>query len=147
MTLGLDLADAYVREQQRQAAGEEFKYANLVILRCVVATPADETAELVDPTGDWVPVLPSHVPEWLQDPEHIGRMVKGQMVGCRGKTPDINDPHGEVACWYRAERLPMRDESPRYEPRKLRAPHAPKIIQAGEIVSVDESKPDGVKPA
>jgi hypothetical protein len=142
----LDLAEAYVAEQRRKAAGDTFKYANLVILKCSAGRSA-EGEEMAEPHGDWVPLLPSAVPQWLQDPEIIGRMVGGEIVGFRGGAQDVNDPMGEPAAWYRAERLPMNDLAPRVERKQLRAPHAPKIIEAAEILSVDESKPDGVKPA
>ena len=48
--------------------------------------------------GDWIPVLPENVPEWLKDADVMGQLAAGQMacdtaVGDKGSN------------WYRAEKV------------------------------------------
>lgn len=136
----LDLTESYIEAQKRRAAGDVYHYANLVILRCSVRYP-QAGEQMSDPSNDWTPLLPSAVPDWLKDAEIIGRMVGGELVG-RVTEPDAHDPLGSAA-WYRAEQLPMPETNEGV--LKLQKPHKPKIIQAAEIIDVDESKPDGVR--
>lgn len=45
----------------------------------------------------WEPVLPDSVPEWVKDPDTLGRMVAGDMAF----KPNEGD---KGSMWYRAEK-------------------------------------------
>lgn len=46
----------------------------------------------------WAPVLPAEVPEWVKDPDIMGRLVAGEMCSdvAEGVTGSL---------WYRAEKV------------------------------------------
>lgn len=49
---------------------------------------------------EWQPVLPADVPEFVKDPDTLGRLVAGEMC-CDAETQSL---------WYRAEQV--KDERP-----------------------------------
>lgn len=64
------------------------------LARIVVLCSADLDANV------WAPVEPSEVPEFIKEPETMGRLVKGEMCHC-----NVVGAGGESGnLWYRAEK-------------------------------------------
>lgn len=51
--------------------------------------------------GDWTPVLPQDVPEWVKDPDVMGEMARGN-AACK------NDEGPTGSDWFRADKIDVQ---------------------------------------
>ena len=77
--------------------------ANLAML-IIYASP--------DGNAGWTPVLPADVPDWVKDPDTLGKMIAGN--ACQ------NPNSASRSTWYRAVRV-MSSEEQKREQAKLYA--------------------------
>lgn len=68
------------------------------LARIVVLCSADLDANV------WTPVEPSEVPEFIKEPETMGRLVKGEVCQCSVATSNRYNGDELVDLWYRAEK-------------------------------------------
>ncbi len=62
-----------------------------------------------DGNTGWIPVLPADVPDWVKDPDILGKMIAGQM--CQ------NPNSVSRTTWYQAKRIMSPEEKKREHAR------------------------------
>lgn len=74
--LALDMIDSYLQTERAKA----MKAGKIVVYHSL-------------DTEHWTPILPNDVPDWVKEPETMGRLVQGDMAQSNG------------GGWYRAEKI------------------------------------------